>query len=449
MARAPGRKAPEEAATLEGVLGEIRGGERRPVYLLEGDPFLTSRAAREIAEALVPDGRRSLNLVALDAAASPGEVASELATLGLFGGAKAVVVEEPAFLQSLEDAGDAFDRAREMWASGRQRESARRLVALAARLGVPALDGPGAEDFARALGREEASPADREFLAAAGRFAAERDIRAGKVDVAALENLLEAGLPPGHALVVAAGKVDAKLPIVKRLAAAGRRLSLSVPSEGQWDDRRPVLGPLIEEFLEGTGKSVEPEAEERLAARLGGDARALFAELAKLVTYVGERRTIRAEDVEELVARVASDPFFALGNAVESRDLPESLSVLRRSIADGASPHMLVASLAGTVRRLVVEGERGRLASGGRRLGSFAEWSRAVLPGIPEKELGKRKPYGFWMKYQAALRFEREELLDALVALAEADRAMKSGGDGEMLLERCLLGLARRERRPL
>ena len=64
-----------------------------------------------------------------------------------------------------------------------------------------------------------------------------------------------------------------------------------------------------------------------------------------------------------------------------------------------------------------------------------------MLPAIPEEELGKKKPYGFWMKYQASQRFARGELLDALAGLAEADVAMKSGQDGRIRLERVLVGL--------
>ncbi|HVP68901.1 MAG TPA: DNA polymerase III subunit delta [Anaeromyxobacteraceae bacterium] len=430
------------AATLEGELSEIRAGRGAPVYLLEGDPFLALRGARRIAEALVPEAERSLNVVELDAAATPSEVAAEVATGGLFGGAKAVVVEDPAFLKSREDAREAFDRAREMWASGRQRESARRLVALAARLGLEAgREGASPEEWCRELGREALTPADADFLDGALLYAAERDIRAGKEDAAPLEALLAGGLPPGRTLVLACGKVDGRSPLVKRLEAAGRRLVLAIPVEGQWDEERPVLGPLAAELLAGTGKSLDRQGEDRLASLVGADARTLAAELEKLVAYVGEREVIGAADVEALVARVASDPFFALGNAVEGRDLSRSLEVLHRSLADGASPHMLVASLAATVRRLLVERERGRVAARGRRIGSFSEWSALVLPTIPEEELGKKKPYGFWMKYQAAARFSRGELLSALASLAEADHAMKTGGDGVLLIERCLFAL--------
>jgi DNA polymerase-3 subunit delta len=184
---------------------------------------------------------------------------------------------------------------------------------------------------------------------------------------------------------------------------------------------------------------VDAGAEARLAALVGADARALSAEVAKLATFVGDRKVIRAEDVDALVVRTAADPFFALGNAVEARDLPGALGVLRRSLSDGASPHMLVGSLAGTVRRMLVERERGRIASGGRRVGSFAEWSASVLPSIEPAELKDRKPYGLWMKYQAALRFGREELLEGLASLAEADHSMKIGSDGAVLVERWLV----------
>jgi DNA polymerase-3 subunit delta len=167
----------------------------------------------------------------------------------------------------------------------------------------------------------------------------------------------------------------------------------------------------------------------------------LASEVAKLAAYVGERKLIGAKDVDEVVTRVASDPFFALGNAVEARDLAAALGVVARSIEDGGSPFMLLGSLAGTIRRLVAERERARKAAGERRIASFAEWQATVLPTIPEKEIGEKKPYGFWMKYQASARFARGELLDALAGLAEADVAMKSGQDGRIRIERVLVGL--------
>jgi DNA polymerase-3 subunit delta len=244
-------------------------------------------------------------------------------------------------------------------------------------------------------------------------------------------------------LVVAAGKVDGRLPLVKKLAALGRRVSLAVEREGRWDDERIVLGPLLATLLAGSGKRVDAAGEARLAALLGDDARAIASEVAKLAAYAGDREVIGAADVDALVTRVASDPFFALGNAVEARDLPGALAVLDRALADGASPHMIVGGLAATVRRLVVELERARAAVGDAPIRTPRDWERLVYPTIPADERldrsGKpRHPFGLWKKYEAARRFSRGELLDALVRLAEADLAMKSGGDGRLALEQAL-----------
>jgi DNA polymerase-3 subunit delta len=436
--------------TLDACLAEAAAGKPQPVYLFDGDAFLALRAARALAHALVPEASRALNLVELDGAASPAEVAAELVTSGLFGGGKVVLVQEPAFLTSKEDAAEAFAGALRAFGEGRQREAARRFLALAAKAGAgvkalqPGADGKLSLDVKESIATELGVALDDAALAfmdAAARYAAERELKVQKGDDAgALDAALARGLPPGHVLVIAAGKIDGRLPLVKKLAGAGRRVTTALEKEGQWDAQRLVLGPVLEALLAGTGKRVDRGGEAALAERVGEDARVLASEVQKLVAYAGDRKVIGAADVEAVVVRVAADPFFALGNAVEARDLPQALGVLDRMLHDGASPFMILGSLASTVRRLVAERERGRRAAGDRRIGSYDEWQRLVLPSIPEEELGGKKPYGFWMKYQAATRYGRGELLDALAELAEADVAMKSGQDGRIRLERFLLG---------
>lgn len=471
MAGSP-RGARGAGPTLDDCLAEAAAGRPRPVYLLDGDAFLSLRAARALCEALVPPDQRSLNLVELDAAAAPAEVAGELLTRGLFStGRKVVLLQEPAFLTSKEDVEDAFARARAQWAEGRQREAARRLLALVAKAGFQApdlvADGVDAaalearphaaatakalRPLARDLKREfgfELDEAGLEFVVRAGRFALERDMKAAKDDSAALDARLadEDGAPrpdpwpPGHVLVVAAGKVDGRLPLVKKLAAAGARVPCAVERTPDFK-AAPLLRPTIAALLAGTGKKVDEEALAALTEAVGADARTLDQELRKLAAFVGERKVITADDVAEVVTRSAEDEFFALGNAVEERRLERALAVVDRSIEGGGSPHMLLASLASTVRRLLLEKERARAVVGERRLASPRDWEAQVFPTIPAAEVGKKKPFGFWMKYQASTRFGRGELLEGLVALHEADVAMKSGQDGRLALERALLGL--------
>ncbi len=435
----------EGRATVEACLAEARAGKPAPVYLFEGDAFLAGRAAKDLAAALVPGEQRDLNVVELDAAASPSEVAAELATRPLFAGPgsrKVVLLTEPAFLTAKEAGAEPFARAAALWRQGRQREAARRLLALAAKAGwraedLASEDGPDASAWERELSVELNSDGAA-FVAAAARYAVDREMKAARDDASALDALLSRGLPPGHVLLVAAGKVDGRLPLVKRLASVGRRVGVAIEREGKWGEERPVLRPVLEALLAGTGKAITAAAEARLAELVGDDARTLASEVAKLVAFVGERKRIAPEDVDEVVARVASDPFFALGNAVEARDLPRAMAVLGRSLEDGVSPFLALAALATTVRRLLVERERARKAAGDAKIQSYDAWQRLVLSRIPAEEIGERKPYGLWMKYQASRRYHRSALLRALVDLADADLAMKSGGQERPSLERVL-----------
>src|SRR4051812_38732758 len=56
-----------DVAELSDLLEEARAGKGKPVYLVEGDEYLARTAARELAEALVPEHDRTLNLLVLDA----------------------------------------------------------------------------------------------------------------------------------------------------------------------------------------------------------------------------------------------------------------------------------------------------------------------------------------------------------------------------------------------
>ena len=74
---------------LEDALQELEAGGESPVYLLAGEEYLVRKAAETLLTKLVPGGTADLNLVTMDGA-SPRDIASELATLPMFGGRKVV-----------------------------------------------------------------------------------------------------------------------------------------------------------------------------------------------------------------------------------------------------------------------------------------------------------------------------------------------------------------------
>src|SRR5579864_5613259 len=78
---------------LAEIIEEAAAGRGRPLYLIEGDEYLARGAARELAEALVPEKDRGLNLLVLDASAGAREITQHLVTVAMFAAPKAVVVE--------------------------------------------------------------------------------------------------------------------------------------------------------------------------------------------------------------------------------------------------------------------------------------------------------------------------------------------------------------------
>lgn len=425
------------SSDLDAVLDEAKAGKVLPVYLLWGEEFLVRKAADELVKRLVPDAAAGLNVIQLDAG-SPREVASELATMPLFPGRKVVLVRDPEWLAPKKGRGDALGKARDAWKAGRRKEGARRLLALAGRAGwgVAQLQAPDAAAWARELDVELAE-ADRAFLKEAAAFIQEERITAPEGDAAALVELLERGLPAGHALVVAATDVDPKSALVRVAKDAGHVVERKVA--GRLKDLD--IGELALEVLKPFKKRLSPRAEERLKQRVGGNMRLLQSELEKLALYA-QTPVIEAEDVELLVANAREEEFFELTEALQKRDLAGALRYVQEAMGQGTHGLQLLGAVASVVRGLLENAERLRRHGGGSPPRTFDDFKSRIWPHV-EREAKEAKgraphPYGAFVSMQAAARFGRADLVRALVACAEADLALKSSGSGKLVMERLL-----------
>src|SRR5258705_3052402 len=117
-------------AEMAEMLEEVAAGKARPVVLIDGVEYLARMSARELADAIVPEEDRALNLVILDAAAGAREIASHLVTVAMFPAPKAVLVEGADAFAEEVDATRELSRARDLWQGKRPRDAARRLLKL-------------------------------------------------------------------------------------------------------------------------------------------------------------------------------------------------------------------------------------------------------------------------------------------------------------------------------
>jgi DNA polymerase III subunit delta len=424
------------------LLAEIRKGQLRPLYLAWGEEFLVRRDAEALVEALVPAAEAGLNLVVLDGA-SPREVALELATLPLFPGHKVVLLRDPEFLAPRKGRPDALAKARDAWKAGRRKEGARRLLALVARAGwgrealEPGSPGaPTVEDWQEEL-EVRLAVADVDFLSEVADFVREEGLAAPEADASALLSLLEGGLPPGHALVVAATEVDARSPLLRLARERGALLERKLATRLRDLD----LSEVAREFLEPFQKRLGPGAEELLRERVGGNMRLLQSELEKLALHAAGSR-IERSDVELLVAHTRDEEYLELADALQKADLAGALRYVDDALANGAAPLLLLGAIASVLRGLVEAQER--LAHLGRGVPprSFEDFKARLFPAI-EREAKAAKarvphPYAAFVATLSAARYGRTRLRAALLACAEADLALKSSGAGQLVLERLL-----------
>ncbi len=419
---------------LEDALEEIDAGGLAPVYLLWGEEFLVRKGADQLIDKLVPQASVGLNLVPMDGA-SPREVAGELATMPLFPGRKVVLLKDPEFLAPKKGRIDALGKAKDAWRSNRRKEAARRVLAIAARAGwgPQELESPRPPEWDRELGITLAD-ADVTFLREVGAFCKDEGLTTPQGDEQPLAELLEKGLPKGHALVVAATDLETKSPFVKFVKEKGRLIERKIASRLKDLD----VDQFVAETLAPYKKKLARPALEKLKDRIGGNMRLLQSELQKLALFV-EGEEIRAKDVELIVGHAREEEYMELSDALQKRDFDAASKYVQEGLGQGAAPLALLGAITSVVRNLLLSHERMVALTGGKVPRNFNEFKDRVFPQIEaEAKAAKTKvphPYAAFMGMQAAAGYQRQELLRAIVSCAEADLALKFGGD-ELVLER-------------
>jgi DNA polymerase-3 subunit delta len=426
---------------LEDALQDLEAGNEAPVYFLAGEEYLVRKAAEQLISKLVPGGSADLNLVTMDAA-TPRDVVSELSTIPMFGGRKVVFARDPEFLAPKKGRGDALGRAREAWKANKKKEAARRVLALAAKAGwgVGDLDptasgAPKPADWDTELGVALAD-VDIAFLQEVKAFCEAENLSGPSGDDTVLIDWLGKRAAKGQVLVIATSDFDAKNPLVKLSKDKGFFLEFRVASRLKDLD----LTEFVAETLAPYKKKLGPGALELLKQRVGGNFRLLQSELGKLALH-SDAAVISSKEVDLLVGHAREDEYFELSEAIQKRSFEAASRYVEDAVAQGSHPIMLLGSIASIVRTMAMSFERMTALSGGKPPRNYNDFQARVWPKIEaETKAAKGKmphPYAAFMGMQAAAGYGRQELLGALVACAEADLALKLGGD-ELVLERLL-----------
>ena len=278
--------------------------------------------------------------------------------------------------------------------------------------------GPGAlESFAP---RDGAGPPDAEGLLAAipalSLIGSRRYLLADRVErwsakqAGAVAEALSA-LPPDTTVVLAAREEPPKVKAPKKLADAVREAGGEVVSYDAPKGRR--LPSWIAEEATRRGFEIDADAARILIDRMGKETVRLATELDRLALWAGEGGTVRATDLEAMIADTSEEMVWSLSDAVVERRTGDATRLADRLTAQGESLPGIVYGVAGRLRRA-------------HRAASEIEAGRP--PREVQGELGM-SPYAAKMLVRSVRDTSPGEIRAATCALADLEWWSRGGAD--------------------
>lgn len=443
------------------VLADLTAGTGPQLLLLFGDDLQVAETCKAIVENLVPVEKRGFNFERLDGrSATWDQIESSLKTPPFFPGKKLLWIDSAPFFYAPEQGGELGERVLDLWRNDKKEDAAKLLLDLLVVEGWSQeqwdeLDSAAATPFFNLFGVEDRE--DQENAQALLSYCKRREMNLTKRKGAEgnrLSALLDEGLPEWSFLLMTAVQADRRTRLFKRLDELGAVLHLALERDRSGKISRENLLEFVGQRLRQAGKNLHPQAREMILTRAGEELRSLQQELDKLILFVGDRTTIRAEDIDMIVADQGEGWIFDLTRALGERDAVAALTQLARLIAQGEHPLKILGTLASEARRLLSARQllAGELAKLWRRGMTYPQFQQIVLKqeGSP---LGGRNPYGDYMCFQRAERFSLAELGRFMQRLFETDFRLKSSASQprilleKLFLELCIGSPKRRSRR--
>jgi DNA polymerase III subunit delta len=218
-------------------------------------------------------------------------------------------------------------------------------------------------------------------------------------------------------LVIEAAHLDQRMRLGKILGE--RSLVVQVGLGDNQDQRNATAVALAKSLAREQGIDFEKGAAEDLAESVAADLQRLKTEIEKLATYLGDRKTIRREEVSLMVISEKSATVWELADFLAARRSRPALEFLARLLRDGDEPLSIVGALAWMYRKLIEASE-----------------FRGAVNGWQAARFLQMRPDQAELAVRNARQISKPRLLAGLRALQRADDRLKSGEkDSRAVLE--------------
>ena len=463
-----------------------------PVFLVYGEDLLVQGAFDELLNALLPASQRSINYDPLDGIqANVHDVIERVNTFSLLPGTKVIALRDSRIFYARQDKERLLGSARQAYEDDNLKKAAGHLLSVMGLLNL-AFDDIDRTNRSKSLGPDYGSGEDNRWLDETITYCRENNLAvpAARDDSRTLQLAIEKGFPGDNHLIITTDMVDKRRGLYKTLNSEGLIIDCSVPQGARRADRmaqEAVLAERKDAILGAGQKAMSQAAFHALYEKTGFDLRTFSSNLEKLVSYIGDRREISIEDVESVLPRTKIDPIYELTNALADRNPEQTLFFLDSLLSSGIHPLQAFAAMINQIRKLLlvkdfVASPYGRNWQAACPYDYFREqvipdavaYDRELMDQLdrwqtmldekaePEnsgtsakKKKKKSKTdtdlliaknpknaYPIFQLFKKSERYTKEELLEAIGALNQVDKLLKSSGQNpKLVLEKAILGI--------
>lgn len=210
---------------------------------------------------------------------------------------------------------------------------------------------------------------------------------------------------PETILVFTGDKIDGR----RKFYQVFKKVGVLVEFKKLYDNQIPTF---VKEQARDAAMSFTEDALALFCKRVGSHLQEIHGELSKLRNYLGERTIAEPDDVLAVVTDSRIDSVFELSDALGRKDVAGALRLLRRLLAEGVAPLLILAMITRHFRQLWKAHE-------------------LVRQHVSEKDMARRigiNPYFLNSLLVQARRFSTEGFRGIFESLLEGDLALKSSG---------------------
>ncbi len=263
-------------------------------------------------------------------------------------------------------------------------------------------------------------------------------------DVALLLEWLQGDLPKSSVLIFTVrGPVSERNRVVKAIEAVGRYRSFDPVEAGPSLNRDPLYKKVSEKFAE-FDKQITPRAFSQLRTRTGGDMHTIAEAINKIISFVGDKRQVDEQDVQNVVTQNTFDNIFDLTDAIGKRSIEQALKSLYEVLTSGQEPILVNATITRQFRfalqaKLIAEKKGLRPLRSRMPFSEFtknifqplAEEIKSLLPQSTTHNILKQNPYVAYKVFQTLHAFTAEELITAIEKTLIVDTQLKTSDSDE------------------